>query len=76
MATVTTVLALAALGSATQIDSFLFYVMPHKVAKASKNVISHRDITGVYRSKLRRWKRNLSYEKTSLMYLAPFFIIF
>jgi hypothetical protein len=35
-----TVLALATLGGTTQIGSFLFYVAPPKVAKASKEGIS------------------------------------
>ncbi len=39
-------LALATLGDATQIGSFLFYVVPPKVAKASKEgVISQAVIT-------------------------------
>jgi hypothetical protein len=37
-ATVTTVIALATLGGKTQIGSFLFYVVPPKMAKASKVV--------------------------------------
>jgi hypothetical protein len=37
--TVTTVLALATLGDATQIALFLFFVMPPKVAKASTSVL-------------------------------------
>jgi hypothetical protein len=36
--TVTTVLALATLGGTTQIESFLFFVMLPKVAKASSDV--------------------------------------
>jgi hypothetical protein len=56
--TVTTVLALATLGSATQIGSFLFYVMSPKVAKANTVVtvawLKHVTVANGFANKLRK----------------------
>jgi hypothetical protein len=58
--TVTTVFALATLGGATQIVSFLFYVMPPKVAKANSVVtvawLKHVTVANGFANKLRKCK--------------------
>jgi hypothetical protein len=40
-------LALATLGGLTQIGSLIFFVVPPKVARASKKAISYHNIAGI-----------------------------
>jgi hypothetical protein len=53
------VLALATLGSVTRIGSFLFFVMPPKVAKASKEGNIALQYHGHYQAKLCLCKHDL-----------------